>query len=484
MVDRLKESGMEMEQKKKPLYDALVQHQKKDPISFHVPGHKFGRVYPDGTAFESVLHIDATEVSGLDDLHAPEGVIKEAQDIASHYFGSLESFFLVNGSTVGNLAMVLATCHPGDQLIVQRNCHKSVLNGLELAGAEPIFVAPEWEEETNRYSVMTKEAIKQALDAYPDAKGVLLTYPDYFGRTYALREVAECVHDYGIPLLVDEAHGIHFHMGAPFPEPALQAGADVVVQSAHKMAPAMTMASFLHVGSDRVNTRRLKHYLQMLQSSSPSYPLMASLDLARHYMAGMTEEDVRVLIRFVMEVRDVFRSSPHWNVPPLTEWDDPLKLILEKEGSGFALAEALESVGLFPELATSGQVLLTFGLGESFEVEDLKRRLMDVDRQLKKQSKRATIKVDQPRLPVVQSLALSFSDMIETPVKWCRWQDAEGEVAAEAVLPYPPGIAVVLKGERISRSQIDYIQALIKQGASFQNEQIEQGIMVFKGEWK
>lgn len=473
-----------MNQQKKPLYEALRRHQENDPISFHVPGHKFGRVFSEDSLFEQVLKLDATEIHGLDDLHAPEGIIKEAQQLASQYFGSEESFFLINGSTVGNLAMILAVCRPGDQLIVQRNCHKSVLNGLELAGAEPVFVAPEWQEETKRYSRVTAVAMEEALKEYPDAKGVLLTYPDYFGRAYALRDIARVVHRYDLPLLIDEAHGVHFHLGAPFPEPALGAGADVVVQSAHKMGPAMTMASYLHIQSGRVDVRRLKHYLQMLQSSSPSYPLMASLDIARQYLATFTEEAKKETLCFIEETRDLLESYEYWRLLPRTVWDDPLKVTLEVRGYGFEVVEALEEVGVYPELATPSQVLLTFGLGDSFDLDQLRERLDALDWRLKNRSNHATMKIDQPRLPVVQSLAMSFSSMQHTPVEWSDWSQAEGKIAAEAVLPYPPGIAVVLKGERVTKQQIRYIEALIEQGAKFQNEAIEQGIRVFKGESK
>lgn len=474
-----------MKQNETPLYDALMMNRDKNPISFHVPGHKYGRVFSNKakSTFEELLSLDATEISGLDDLHAPEGVIADAQQLASHYFHSDESYFLVNGSTVGNLAMVMTVCRPGDQLIVQRNCHKSVLNGLELAGAEPIFVAPEWEEATSRYSLVTKASIANALEGYPEAKGVLLTYPDYFGRAYPLQEIAQLVHDYDLPLLIDEAHGVHFTVGTSFPTPALDAGADVVVQSAHKMAPAMTMASLLHMKTEYVDGRRLRHYLQMLQSSSPSYALMASLDLARHFLASRTDEDVKEALAFVDQTRSLFATYDHWRVLPLSSWDDPLKLTLKiKRGTGFAVAQVFEACGIEPELATTDHVLLTFGLGVSFDMHELQDRLIQVDWRLKKHSKHATIKVDQPTIPSVQSLEMSYSDMDDVPMEECAWKEAAKRIAAEAVIPYPPGIPVIMKGERISNEHVEYIQVLINQGARFQNDEIERGIQVFKGE--
>ena len=166
-------------------------------------------------------------------------------------YASDRSFFLVNGSTVGNLAMVYATCRAGDTIIVQRNAHKSVFHAIELTGAKPVYVSPDWDHVTKAAGVLTVEKMSKALKAYPDAKAVILTYPTYYGTTGTeLEEIIELCHSYGIPVLVDEAHGAHFVVGDPFPNSALELGADVVVHSAHKTLPAMTMASFLHVRSE------------------------------------------------------------------------------------------------------------------------------------------------------------------------------------------------------------------------------------------
>lgn len=181
---------------------------------------------------------------------------------------------------------------------------------MELANVSPVVISPAYEKETGRYSSITPSSIEQALKEHPDSKGVLLTYPDYFGRAYDLKEIARVVHSKGVPLLIDEAHGVHFHLGDPMPVPALEAGADVVVQSAHKMAPAMTMASYMHVQGKRVDKYVLRHYLQMLQSSSPSYPLMASLDLARKFLSTWREEEREAGLHWAVQVRDVFQSSP------------------------------------------------------------------------------------------------------------------------------------------------------------------------------
>ncbi|MGP4077955.1 aminotransferase class I/II-fold pyridoxal phosphate-dependent enzyme [Halobacillus sp. K22] len=474
------------DQNQTPLYDALIHHMKQAPFSFHVPGHKFGQVWPDKGQgiFSSILAIDATEIHGLDDLHSPEGVIADAQDLASQYFGSDESFFLVNGSTTGNIAMILSVCQRGDIVIVQRNSHQSVLHGIELAGASPVFISPEFEVETGRYSKLSAESVQHAITMYPDAKAVCLTYPDYFGRTYDLNRVVEICHAHNLPVLVDEAHGVHFQLGPPFPTSALRFGADAVVQSAHKMAPAMTMSSYLHCQGDQFPVFKLKHYLKLLQSSSPSYPLMASLDLARYFLAQQTGDELQSTLSVIHEVRQIFKqATSHWEVKPLSDYDDPLKMTLEtKNLTGFDAAAVLESLKIYPELATSKQVLLTFGLSPHMDLELLKHRLNGVDSQLKNKQKHATIKIDQPSFPKIQTLDISYSDLEGSPSEWADWSQAVGYVSAEDVIPYPPGIPLLMKGERISNDHRKQIQSLLAQGARFQNERIESGVRVVKGE--
>ncbi|WP_157130885.1 aminotransferase class I/II-fold pyridoxal phosphate-dependent enzyme [Halobacillus mangrovi] len=471
---------------KTPLYDALVENKKKNPLSFHVPGHKYGQVFSQRGKedYSAILTIDATEINGLDDLHAPEGVINQAQKLAAAFFQCEHTYFLVNGTTSGNLAMLLSICGPGDDIIVQRNCHKSVLNGLELAGAKPIFIGPEYEEETKRYSKITLSAVRKALKTYPKARAIFLTYPDYFGRTYPLQQIIKEAHAQGIPVCIDEAHGVHFQLGDPFPPSALQLGADMVVQSAHKMAPAMTMASYLHVQGRRVNRMKIEHYLQMLQSSSPSYPLMASLDLARYYLAHWKEEKKRETLQFIEQIRSVFESyEGHWSVLPVTSYDDPLKMTLRiKKGTGFQVMKEFEKVDIHPEMAAFDQILFTFGLAPSLPVDRLKECLDKVDSQLKYEKNRATINIDQISFPEIETLVMQYSEMSGSTGKKTDWDGAVGKVSAEAVIPYPPGIPLLLKGERITDEHKKRVLSLVQKGARFQNKNIEQGIRVFKGE--
>lgn len=284
-------------QKKKPIIEGLERFRQQQNISFHVPGHKHGELSHLPQAFKDVMRYDVTELSGLDDLHYPEEMILEGENLLADTYGATKSFFLVGGSTVGNLAMIYATCNKGDTIIVQRNAHKSIFHAIELVGAKPIFVSPLWDERTMSATHVTYRDLKEAVENYSEAKAVVLTYPTYYGMTSneIQQQIAYC-HERGIPVLVDEAHGAHFNACTLFQLSALTLGADVVVQSAHKTLPAMTMASFMHVKSELIEADKIHHYLRMLQSSSPSYLLLASLDDARYYVQTYMESDGAYII--------------------------------------------------------------------------------------------------------------------------------------------------------------------------------------------
>lgn len=469
-----------MNQQAMPLLEQLINFSKQNPLSFHVPGHKRGDILSQMAEpyFKSILPIDLTELSGLDDLHAPQGIIKEAQLLAAEYFGANHTFFLVGGSTAGNLAMILATCAPGDKIIVQRNSHKSIMNGLELSGAKPIFTSPAFNEEVERFTAPSLQTVKQAILAHPDAKAIVLTYPDYFGNTYDLKKMIDFAHEHELPVLVDEAHGVHFSLGEPFPKSALALGADVVVQSAHKMAPAMTMASFLHVQSSYISKEQIAHYLQMIQSSSPSYPLMASLDMARHYLANLPGDEIQRVLESAHTLRNIWKKGKYWHI---VESDDPLKITLQvREGlSGFDLASTLEEHHVYPELATDKQVLLIHGIKGFDQFIRVEKIVNSINEQYKYRTNHATIEVSTLFYEPMKELAVSYLDMYGLPKKKVPIEHAIGLIAAEAIIPYPPGIPVILKGERITEEQIRLIHHLIKQGATIQHQDMEQGIQVF-----
>ncbi len=475
---------MKREQEYTPLFDRLAEFAAGRHVSFHVPGHKNGEVFPKKghTYFKNILQVDMTELPGLDDLHAPTGVIADAEALAADYFKADDSFFLVGGSTAGNLAMILAACRPGEKIIVQRNSHKSIMNGLELAHARPVFIAPDYDTAVQRYTHPSSQTLEQALSENPDASAVVLTYPDYFGRAYDIEKMIQLAHTYEIPVLVDEAHGVHFSLGDPFPPPALKCGADIVVQSAHKMAPAMTMASFLHVKSSRIKEEQVAHFLQVIQSSSPSYPLLASLDIARSFLAGMKQDHLVEILQNVKQTREVFQGIASVDVLPVTPLDDPLKTTLHTKGGmpGTTLARLFEDEGIYPELATENQVLFIHGMSPFGKMKKMKKAVQKVREQLKISTNHATIDTVELFPDKVQALALSYDEMLRTDTETIPLKEAAGEVAAEPMVPYPPGIPLILKGERITETHTGLIEKLVKQGVVFQHRGRSHEIKVFK----
>ncbi|SDK59663.1 aminotransferase class I/II-fold pyridoxal phosphate-dependent enzyme [Sediminibacillus albus] len=475
---------MKYNQSQTPLFNALKNFSGSKPISFHVPGHKNGRIFPESGKgyYESLLNMDVTELTGLDDLHAAEGVISRAQRLAADLFSAESTFFLVGGSTAGNLAMILAAASHGSKMLVQRNSHKSILNGLELGGVEPVFVAPEYDSNVNRYHAPSLKTVKEAVSEHPTICAIVLTYPDYFGRTFALKEIIDFAHQKDIAVLVDEAHGVHFSLSKYFPLSALELGADIVVQSAHKMAPALTMSSFLHIKSKIIDREDVAYYLQMMQSSSPSYPLMASLDLARHYLANMPARLVDEIINSANSLREELAKEMSWKIlEPEQGIDDPLKVTLEVPNgcSGRDVAKLFEAQNIYPELYTHDQVLFIHGLAPFQEWRMFKEAMKKISGQLKFLPNHGTIGSVRINQKPVQSLEITYQQMKKRNKQFLSWQLAEGNIAAQSVVPYPPGIPLILKGERITGNHIKVIKYLLKQGTNFQNQQVEQGIICF-----
>ncbi|MBT2684362.1 aminotransferase class I/II-fold pyridoxal phosphate-dependent enzyme [Bacillus sp. ISL-37] len=475
-----------MDQSKTPLYSQLVRHINGSPLSFHVPGHKNGAFFPrDGQPFfNQILKLDATEITGLDDLHSPEGVIFEAEELLRDLYKTDKSFFLINGSTVGNLAMIMAAINEDDLVLVQRNSHKSIMNAIRLAKAKPVFISPEFIGEYGVAAGVSIEGVKSAISQYPNAKALILTYPNYYGLTYDLKAIIDLSHEYGIPVLVDEAHGVHFIAGDYFPASAVELGADIVVQSAHKTLPAMTMGAFLHYQTDRVSLSKLKFYLQALQSSSPSYPLMASLDLARLYLGTYSKDDISYLKE---EIEKFKKNLQTLGAIRILQLDDPLKLTIQSNGawSGFELQSKLESKGIFTELADPYNVLLVLPLLKG----GMKHRLQEAAEKIAEVVSAMPDGKNKPESRVVHktisTLEVSYKEMELQETEYVLLKDATGRVSAEQIIPYPPGIPLCLPGEVVTKDDINTILFLKGKEAKIQGgEYLHAGkIKVFKS-WR
>ncbi|GBF78360.1 hypothetical protein PA598K_06991 [Paenibacillus sp. 598K] len=482
-----------------PLYEALRRHRAAKPRSYHVPGHSQGRAYTgqdEAMDYAAILSLDVTELSDTDDLHQPEGVILEAQQLAAATFGSEESCFLVGGSTAGNLALILAHLRRGDILIVQRNVHKSVIHGLQLAQASAVFVDPHVDPATGLALTPSLAALREALQSYPQAKAVLLSNPSYYGLGVQLTPYVEVVHSYGLPLLVDEAHGAHFGLHPELPDSALQAGADAVVQSTHKTLTAMTMGAMLHMQGDRIDRAAIRQMLQLIQSSSPSYPIMASLDIAR----AMIDREGSTLFESALAAADQFRrrlpietgfetadrihhTAQDARIGAPDIYHDPLRVtIRDRTGrlSGYALKSSLEARGCWAEMADAMYVVLLFGVGTRDEdIEALLAALQQIgeedaaDQEFSEAAAATYVAEDSHALA---PLAAGHSEPVAFDLHTARGRasetvelsNAEGRIAAEMIIPYPPGIPLVYAGERLSSAALEQLQQLALLGARCQ----------------
>lgn len=300
-----------------PLLDTLWQYVNKPHAPFYTPGHKLGTGISSKLAEyfgQAVFRADLPELTDLDNLFAPGGVIQEAQQLAAEAFGASHTWFLVNGSTCGIEAAILATCDQGDKIILPRNVHFSAISGLILSGAIPIFIEPEYDPVLDIAHAITPHSLEIALKEYPDAKAVMVVYPTYYGTCGNITAIANLTHKHNIPLLVDEAHGAHFAFHPELPISALAAGADLSIQSIHKTLGAMTQASMLHVRGHRVDIERVSKSLQLVQSTSPSYLLMASLDAARQQMAVDGKELMSRTLQLARTARSRISQIPGLSV--------------------------------------------------------------------------------------------------------------------------------------------------------------------------
>ena len=487
----------DVNQLRAPIVEALLIYEARDSVSLHVPGHKDGAAYAKWAAedegmaeicrrYAAMLRQDVTEVDGTDDLHYPTGAIREAQELAAACFGAEETHFLVGGSTSGNVAAVLTCCtQPGDLVLVQRNVHKSVLNGLRLAGARAVFLSPRVDHASGLATAPAAAAVQQALARYPQAKAVIACSPNYFGLGVDVQELAAAAHASNVPLIVDEAHGAHYGMHAALPSSALQAGADLVIQSTHKMLGGMTMSAMLHVQGPWVDRTRLKRMLTMVQSSSPSYPLLASLDMSRYMLAAKGEALFTEGLAAVQEVRQALNQLQHLSAMKTDAQlftQDPYKLVIANPSgrwNGYRLLDELGSRGCVAEMADERYVVLLFSFAST--KEDAKRlveALNDMEIELERTGNKAASADLQSRIPSIWSdqdsidaEPISFSIYQEDQQESIKIPVAEsvGTCAAESVVPYPPGIPILYEGERITEQHVQLLQRLSAQGAKCQD---------------
>ncbi|WP_373232030.1 aminotransferase class I/II-fold pyridoxal phosphate-dependent enzyme [Cohnella sp.] len=476
---------MSLNKFKAPLFEALVAHKRLQGNAFHVPGHKQQAAWHNEEAiahFDALLALDVTELSDTDDLHHPQGPLAEAQKLAADCYQAEDTSFLVGGSTAGNLAMILGTCNPGEIFIVQRNVHKSIIHGLMIAGAKAVLLPPHIDSISGLATVPSEALLEAAISRYPESKAVIVTSPNYYGMGHNLKTLIELVHNRGIPVLVDEAHGPHFGFHPSFPGPALQAGADLVVQSTHKMLSAMTMGAMLHMQGNLIRKAAVKQALRMVQSSSPSFPLMASLDLARQqiHTAGAAAfqpalEAVEYVINQLKETP--FRALGYGQYANSELAYDPLKMVLFDESaklSGLELRNELLRHNCVAEMSDSRYVVMAFGIGSrQADGIALINALEEIAKQINNQPKRLTSIPLTDNSPVPDSKipeAVAFSRE-EHRTKSIKLENCSGFTSAEWIIPYPPGIPILYPGEIITLEIIEQLQYWRRAGVQIQGAQ-------------
>jgi len=463
-----------------PLFSGLVEHAKKNPIQFHIPGHKKGagmdsdfRDFVGGNA----LSIDLINIGPLDDLHAPKGIIKQAQDLAAEAFGADHTFFSVQGTSGAIMTMVMAVCGPGDKIIVPRNVHKSVMSAIIFSGAIPVFIHPEVDVELGISHGITTHAVEKALSQNPDAKGLLVINPTYFGISADLKKIVEIAHSYHVPVLVDEAHGVHIHFHDSLPLSAMQAGADMAATSVHKLGGSMTQSSILNVKEGLVSPKRVQSILSMLTTTSTSYLLLASLDVARKQLATKGHELIERTIELAQYMRrEINRIDYLYCVgEEILETEaahdyDPTKLIISVKElglTGYEVEKWLRGMyNIEVELSDLYNILCIITPGDTYKEADI---LLEALRAL---SKMRTEKKEQAHtkvlLPEIPLLALTPRDAFYAETELVPFDESEGRIIAEFIMVYPPGIPIFIPGEIVTKENLLYIKKNIEVGLPVQ----------------
>lgn len=469
-----------MDQHRTPLFDALVAHAAKNPLQFHIPGHKKGTgMDPEFRNFigDNALSIDLINIAPLDDLHQPSGAIHEAQRLAAEAFGAEHTFFSVQGTSSAIQTMIMAVCSPGDKIIVPRNVHKSVMSAIIFAGARPVFLSPAMDEQLGIAHGVTTRSVRKALEIHPDAKAVFVINPTYFGISANLKEIVELAHSFNVPVLVDEAHGVHIQFHDELPLSAMQAGADMAATSVHKLGGSLTQSSILNVRGNLVNPKRVQAFLSMLTTTSTSYLLLASLDAARRNLSLNGRAMASRAITLARDARDALNRIPDVYcfgediIGTEATYDfDPTKLTIHVRKLGITGYEAerrlREQFNIEVEMSDMYNILCIVTPGDT---EETTGTLVNAIRALSEEKPgKDEIRNVMVKNPAIPTLALPPRDAFYAHTESVPLAEADGRIIAEFIMVYPPGIPILLPGEVISQDNIDYITEHVEIGLPVQ----------------
>jgi len=470
-----------VDQASTPYLDALVAYADRDPGRFHVPGHKGGRGADPGLRAalgDAFLRLDIPAgIEGIDIEPDPAAApFQQAQRLAAEAWRAKRSWFLVNGGSGGNHAICLALAHLGERVVVQRNVHSSLIDGLVLSGLRPRFIAPELDPELGIAHCLTPEALAEALDAEPEAVAALVVSPTYFGAVADIAALAEAAHERGVPLVVDEAWGAHMTFSDELPASALDCGADAVLSSIHKIVGSITQSAILHLSdSGRLDEAVVDRAVTLIETTSPNGPLTASLDATRRLAATHGAELLAETVGSLAELRARIREIPGLDVfdERLTRARsvhayDPFRLVVDVRGTGATghriakLMRELADVNL--ELFSENLVVALFGMGEP-AAKTGERLVASLTAAIKRLGEEES----EPEQPFAEPppwgpTERTPRDAFLATQEAVGFDEAEGRIAAESLAAYPPGVPNVLPGERLTRQTLDYIADSIADG--------------------
>ena len=448
---------------KAPIVEALINAYNKGSYHFHIPGHtRGGGVYEPFKKFmgDKFFRCDMTdEFDGIGTLNPPTGPIKEAEELCAELFGAQKSLFLLNGSTVGNIAIAMALSLQGKKIIVNRNCHRSVLTGMIVSGAEPLWVIPNKLEDWSLWGKINPADIENLLNTHNDVEMVWLTNPTYEGVVSDIKEISRICKAHNVPLVVDEAHGTLWKFNNELPTPSLDLGADIVVQSFHKTGGSMSQTSVMHISKDtKFDVEALVHSLRLLQTTSPSIILLAGLDAARAQLE--TEEglhNIQMAIDNAKYLSSEINKLNHIQQLKQTP-NDPTKIFIKADNlSGIQLETILEEdYNIEVEAASDRGILMLSNIGNSRkDFEYLANCLREIDN--KDYTK--FVKEKKKHMPMlIPQIKMNLREAFYSEKEEVKKENAIGRISAEVIAECPPGIAILLPGELITEEHLPYLE--------------------------
>lgn len=454
-----------MSQERTPLHEALEHHRLERMVHFDVPGHKGGRGNKELKYFlgEETLKLDVNSMKSLDNLCHPVSVIKQAQELAAEAFGANEAFFIVNGTTAAVQAMIMSTCKAGEKVIMPRNVHRSAINALVVCGALPVYINPGTNKQLGIPLGMSVNDVKKAIEENPDAKAVMVNNPTYYGICSNLKEIVRLAHSHNMKVLVDEAHGTHFYFGENMPISAMAAGADMAAVSMHKTGGSLTQSSIL-LCSKSVNADYVRQVINLTQTTSGSYLLMSSLDIARKNLSINGKQMFRKTVEFAEYARNEINKLGGYYAfaEELEDGDavyafDKTKLSIHTRDIGLAGIEVYDLLrdeyDIQIEFGDIGNILAIVSAGDrNLEIERLISALSEIKR-LHSKDKSGMLDHEYINPNIVMAPQKAFyGDKQSLPI-----EKSEGRVCGEFVMCYPPGIPILAPGELITDEILQYI---------------------------